>query len=427
MDRTALELLANQPARIGRWCGQQLLTDELHGAWMRQMIAGTGDMTLLSHRGSYKTSCLALSMTISLLVHPRRNMLFLRKTDDDVTEVIRQVKQLLATDAMRYLSARLYGSPVNLIRSDMHSLSTDCYAAPRGAPQLVGQGIGGSLTGKHADLIFTDDIVNLQDRVSGQERERTRLVYQELQNIRNPGGRIINTGTPWHPDDAISLMPNPARWDCYSTGLLTPGQIEKLRQVMTPSLFAANYELKHIAREDALLDTPPRFTAEEGLLRDGIAHIDAAYGGADYTALTCAQRTADGFVLYGRLWHRHVGEVIDEILGECDRLVCGPIYVETNGDKGYLARELRMRGAMVRPYAERLPKAVKISAYLRRYWPGTWLLEGTDRAYVDQLMDYSEHAAHDDAPDSAACVLRILERQGGRLPLAPAGVPFLCK
>ena len=412
MDKTALELMVKEPARVGRWCGQALLTDELHGQWMRQMIGGTGDMTLLSHRGSYKTSCLAMSMAISLVAHPRKNMLLLRKTDDDVTEVIRQVRQILGSDAMRLLSAKLYGTPVKVIRGDMHALTTDCYAAPRGAPQLVGQGIGGSLTGKHADIIFTDDIVNLQDRFSAQERERTRLVYQELQNIRNPGGRIINTGTPWHPDDAISLMPHAARWDCYRTGLLTPGQIEKLRQVMTPSLFAANYELKHIAREDALLDTPPRFTADEGLIRDGIAHIDAAYGGADYTALTCGQRTADGFVLYGRLWHGHVGEVIDEILADCDRLRCGPIYVETNGDKGYLARELRMRGAMVRPYAERLPKAVKIGVYLRKHWQRTRILEGTDPAYLDQLMDYADLAAHDDAPDSAACTLRLLERLG---------------
>ena len=410
MDARALELLAREPARVGRLCGQERLTDDLHGAWMRRMIAGQGDMTLLSHRGSYKTTCLAVSMAIILATQPTKNLLFLRKTDDDVTEIIRQVKQLLASDAMRCLTARLYGTPVEVIRGDMHTLWTDCYTAPRGAPQLLGQGIGGSLTGKHADVVITDDIVNLQDRLSPLERQRTRGVYQELQNIRNPGGRIINTGTPWHPEDAIALMPAPERWDVYSTGLLTPGQIEKLRQVMTPSLFAANYELKHIAREDALLDTPPRFTEDETLLRDGVAHIDAAYGGSDYTALTCGKRIGDEVVLYGRLWRGHVDAVVDEILAECDRLLCGPIHVETNGDKGYLARELRLRGAMIRPYFERLPKAVKIGSYLRKWWPSTVFLAGTDPDYLSQLLDYSDHAAHDDAPDSAACLLRILER-----------------
>lgn len=63
---------------------------------------------------------------------------------------------------------------------------------------MLGIGIGGSLTGKHADIVITDDIVNLRDRMSAAERERTIAVYRELQNIKNRGGRIINTGTPWH-------------------------------------------------------------------------------------------------------------------------------------------------------------------------------------------------------------------------------------
>lgn len=414
MDKAALELLLLQPAQVGRWCGQTRLRDEPHGTWIREMLSGREDMTLLAHRGSYKTTCLAVSAAIRLVTHPRENLLLMRKTDDDVTELVRLVKLMLQSDAMRSLTGRLYGSPVGLLRSDAFSLTTDCYAAPRGASQLVAQGIGGSLTGKHADVILTDDIVNLQDRVSEAERERTRAVYQELQNIRNPGGRIINTGTPWHPDDAISLMPHPQRWDCWRTGLLTPGQIEKLRQVMTPSLFAANYELKHIAREDVLLATPPRFTGEERLLRDGLAHVDAAYGGRDFTALTCGRMTDEGPALYGRLWRGHVDEALDEILRECDRLQCWPIYVELNGDKGYLAREMRLRGALVRGYTERMPKAVKISGYLRKWWPRVRFLSGTDPAYLAQLTEYTDHAAHDDAPDSAACLLRLLEQRGGQ-------------
>lgn len=55
-------------------------------------------------------------------------------------------------------------------------------------------GIYASLTGKHADIVITDDIVNIKDRVSRAEREKTKLQYQELQNVKNRGGRFINTG-----------------------------------------------------------------------------------------------------------------------------------------------------------------------------------------------------------------------------------------
>lgn len=63
----------------------------------------------------------------------------------------------------------------------------------RGKSQLLGSGIKVSITGKHADIIITDDIVNVKDRVSKAERELIKLHYMEYH-----GGRFVNTGTPWH-------------------------------------------------------------------------------------------------------------------------------------------------------------------------------------------------------------------------------------
>ena len=379
---------------------------------MQEMLLGQEDMTLLAHRGSYKTSCLAFAMAAMLMAYPRRNILFMRKTDEDVIEVIRQVKKLLESEALQHLARMIYGTKVDILRTDMFTVQTTCYASVKGAPQLIGMGIGGSLTGKHADIVITDDIVNLHDRISPAERRRTRQVYQELQNIRNPQGRIINTGTPWHPEDAISLMPNIRRCDCYHTGLLSEEEILRLRRAMTPSLFAANYELKHVAAEGALFGECPPLDGDPSLLRDGIAHVDAAYGGEDCTVLTCGKVVGDKLLLYGRLWRGHVDRAMDEILTECDRLLCGPILCETNGDKGYVAREMRMQGGPVRPYAESMNKHVKIATHLRKWWPRIIFCKGTDRAYIDQILDYTESAAHDDAPDSAACLVRALERSG---------------
>ena len=322
--------------------------------------------------------------------------------------MLRQVAGILQSEAMQHISTYLTGQPVQLLQSTAFDLTTSCFLSPRGVAQLHGQGIGGSLTGKHADVIFTDDIVNLQDRLSAAEREHTISIYQELQNIRNPGGRIINTGTPWHKEDAISRMPNILRYDCYSTGLFTRQEIQRLRSEMTPSLFAANYELQHIASDDALFGRVPVFTDDESLLRDGIAHLDASYGGADGTAFTCGKRSGRSITLYGRLWHRHVDDVLPEVLSEARRLLCGPIYLETNGDKGYLMRELRRQGVQVRPYTEHMNKYVKIASILRKHWQDITFLSGTDPAYLTQILDYTEGAPHDDAPDSAACIVRAL-------------------
>ena len=412
MDRETFELLTRRPAEAGRAAGFTLLRDEPHNRWLRRMILSREDTTLLAHRGSYKTTCLSLALAILMCLEPGKTLMLLRKTDADVAEVIRQVRGLLLSPVMQAATERLWGQPVRIRQVSQSELTTSCCATPRGAAQLRGQGIGGSLTGRHADILFTDDIVNLSDRLSPADRRYTLTVYEELQNIRNPGGRLVNTGTPWHPEDAVSRMPNVLRADCYSTGLLTDGEIARLRASMAPSLFAANYELRHIAGEDALFPDPPNMTAaDDRLLYGGIAHLDAGYGGGDGTALTLGARGGGGFVLLGRRWSRHVDTALEEITELCGRFRCAPLYCETNGDRGYVARALRERGLAVRPYAERMNKFLKISAHLRPHWRDIRFHPGTDPAYLREIAAYSPFAAHDDAPDSAASLMRLLERR----------------
>ena len=103
-----------------------------------------------------------------------------------------------------------------------------------------------------------------------------------------------------------------------------------------------------------------------------------------------------------------------EIQAECGRLRCAPLHLEVNGDKGYLARELRRLGVAVHPYTERMNKHIKIATLLRKWWPHVSLLRGTDPKWINQITGYTEGAAHDDAPDSAASLVRALERGGMR-------------
>lgn len=406
----ALALLRD-PVALGKALGYDDFRHGLHDVWIKRMVSPGEDMTLQAHRGSYKTTCLCVAIAEMMMRYRDRNIIFLRKTDADVVEVVKNVQRILEHPVMRGIFLALTGEELAIIKATGAEITTSAYCAPRGASQLLGIGTSGSLTGKHADIIITDDIINLKDRLSAAERQRTRSVYQELQNIRNPGGRIINTGTPWHKDDAFAIMPAPERFDCYSTGLLSPEKLEQLKKSMEPSLFAANYELKHIAAEDALFPTFPGTTEDADCLRDGIAHIDAAYGGEDYTALTCGRRDGDTLYLYGRLWRAHVDTLMDAITAECDRLMCSPIYCETNGDKGYLGRELKRRGVQVRMYQEKQNKYSKIATFLRKWWGNVVFLAGTDPEYIAQIMDYTEQAEHDDAPDSAACVCRIFDRR----------------
>ena len=401
------------PAILGRALGYKDFREDLHGEWIKRMVTATGDMTLQAHRGSYKTTCLCVAMALIMIWQPWKNIIFLRKTDSDVAEVVKSVNRILSSEIIRDIYRALTGGELEVARNTSSEITLNIYAAPRGASQLLGIGIGGSITGKHADIIITDDIVNVKDRISHAERERTKAVYMELRNICNPGGRFINTGTPWHKEDAFELMPEPEMWDCYHTGMLSESQLDELRHSMSPSLFAANYELRHIASENALFSTAPSFTDDETLLYDGIAHVDAAYGGEDSTAFTCGKRRGDKLYMYGKKWNGHVDTVLDYIISEAIRLRCGPIMCESNADKNFLMKEIQRNGYRARSYTETENKFIKISTYLRKWWDNIIWLEGTDREYIAEIMDYTEDAAHDDAPDSAACVARYFDKRGG--------------
>ena len=404
-----LTFMVRHPEVVGIAVGFKDLT-ALHGRWIQEMVAGEGDYTLQAHRGSYKSSTLAVAIGLLMIFQPQRNIIFLRKADNDVAEMLGMVRKILKNDLMYDIVNVLYEIPLRITETAADHLSTNLWDSPMGAPQLLGIGIKSSITGKHAHYVITDDICNISDRISKAERERTKMQYDELQNIRNRGGRIINLGTPWHKDDVFSKMPNIHRYDCYSTGLISRKKLEELRRSMAPSLFAANYELKHIASGSAFFEKAPDFFEDDSVLMDGISHIDAAYGGGDGTAFTCGVRIGDDIYLYGRLWHKHVDQALPEIMTLADRFQCWPLYCEDNGDKGFLKKELNARDYYAKSYTESQNKMIKITTYLRKWWKHIVFLEGTDAEYIDQIMDYTEHADHDDAPDSAACVCRILDK-----------------
>lgn len=380
---------------------------ETHNEWMKRILYGSGDWTLQAFRGSYKTTSVSVSLALLLMLMPNMRIAFMRKTDKDVAEVLAQVQRMLERPETKAISTLIWGTQVRVVRANQTELSTNLTNDPRGSAQLTGMGINGSLTGKHFDRIFTDDIVNLKDRKSRAERENTKSVYMELQNVRNRGGRIINTGTPWHVDDAFSIMPDAEKWDCYSMpDVFTEADAVEIKKRMTPTLWAANYELRHIASDDVIFTDPVR-GADAEMVANAQCHVDAAYYGEDWTAFTAMQYRDGRYYVYGRCWRKHVDDCMDEIMREYNRLRLGKLWMETNADKGYSARALKQRGARTVTYSEHQNKHVKIVTYLKGVWPEVVFCNGTDDEYINQICDYTEDAEHDDCPDSLSSLIRI--------------------
>ena len=413
MNEKLIRSIKQHPVKYAHLLGFTLLT-EMHNDWIRSMLLEPEDYTLLGHRGSYKTTCLSVAIALLIILRPNKTIFFIRKTDDDVIEIVAQVQKILTSGLFGYLVREIYGVELELTTASAYKIDTNLNDSNRGQVQLQGMGLNGSITGKHADYVFADDIVNVKDRVSRAEREQTKRQYQELQNVKNRGGRIYNTGTPWHKDDCVSvLMTNVHRWTVYDTGLISDAQQQHLRDSMSPALYAANYELKHIADADAIFTAAnwlENTDENRALIYNGSAQVDAAYNGSDFTAYTIFHELDDGRIIgYGNMWRQHVDDCTPAIVALHQHYRAGSLHEETNADKGYSGDKFEDHGLIVNTYHESMNKYIKIATYLRSNWGRIWWIADTSPEYIAQILDYTEHAEHDDAPDSAASLLRQMD------------------
>ena len=403
----AIKFLREKPIKFAHLLGFSKLID-IHNEWIREMLLGKDDYTLEAHRGSYKTTCVSIAIVLIMILLPTRRILFMRKTDDDVKEVINQVRKILESPITQVFVNAIYGISLKLLVSNATELSTNLVVDAKGSSQLVAISAGSNLTGRHFDIIFDDDIINVKDRISRAEREKTKIIYQELRNVLNRGGKMVNTLTTWHKDDASTLMADPHIYTWKDTGLISEEEIQEIKESMSPSLFSANYELRHIASEDVIFQNPVLSDDDTILYNATFCHIDASYGGEDYTAFSIVKKHTGKYYVLGRLWSKAVDECTDEIIALRQKYLVGKIACETNGDKGYLAKALREKGERVLTYHEDTNKYIKIVTHLKADWKDVVFVKGTDQAYIDQILDYNEYAEHDDAPDSLACMIRLL-------------------
>lgn len=108
---------------------------------------------------------------------------------------------------------------------------------------------------------------------------------------------------------------------------------------------------------------------------------------------------------------KHVEECYSEIMADYEKFMCDRLYSENNADKGFVARDLRGLGCRVQSYTEKQNKYLKIVTFLKAIWKDLIFVSGSDQEYINQICDYFEEAEHDDAPDDAASLARILYRK----------------
>ena len=102
-----LQIIKNEPYKLGHLVGFDLLT-LMHNEWIKDFVFGKEDCTYLVHRGSYKTVSVSIAIALLLLLRPDKTIMFMRKTDNDVAEIIKRVGSILQTDIWQAMAHDLY-------------------------------------------------------------------------------------------------------------------------------------------------------------------------------------------------------------------------------------------------------------------------------------------------------------------------------
>lgn len=408
LDEYLLDLYDN-PHKIGWLLGYDKLF-EIHSEWIKYLFDSKSGSTtvLMGHRGSYKTTALVVGIIRNLIFRPNQLMSITRKSFTDAQKIVSEVKQHFDRDPLRELYWMIgvkepkgeiwTGNAINVAtRSKVaKERNLECY------------GIGTAITGSHFDKMLLDDIVTVEDRVSAARREATKYAYYEYINIAKTtaAGTISVSGTPWHKNDAYEVMPPAKKYSIYDIkpAILTPEQIAEIKRTQPASLFAANYELKHIADEQKLFGDPKYCSWD--VSKKAVGLCDPAYGGEDSTALTLMYMDGEKIVVRGWLRKQNIAELYDWVVGKMFEFNAAPLYLETNGDKGYALRDFQRIFPATNGYEERMNKHVKIITFIKKHWQNIYFADDCDPQYMEQIVDYDENAPHDDAPDSLASLIR---------------------
>jgi hypothetical protein len=217
--------------------------------------------------------------------------------------------------------------------------------------------------------------------------------YQIWNKHKYPDGRDVEVEK--YTSIQINPVDNPYNSSDYLSSLAE----------LTPAM-RKRFEKGEYGTDERLLFTSPLMDGVIGA--DAIMHIDAAYGGEDTTAITVGDKCNNR---YGKVFFDHVDNHIGEIKSIFDRYKCRKCYCEANGDKGYLAKSLRVAHIPTEVYYEKENKVIKIASILYPVWKNLHWVKETDNNYMNQILDWCETTRapdKDDAPDSAASLQRII-------------------
>ncbi len=409
-----VKTIRKYPHVLGLLAGKDKLTP-MHSTWMRYILDSPSERVLMAHRGSYKTtSVVEIGLIWYLMFHPDARIALIRKSFTQAAECIRNIANIMLQPEIKDLLEFVWGTSWKFTVRREGKLELSVKRTKTKEVSLTAKGLDSAITGDHYDFALADDCEDLQDRISDAAREKTIMVMNEFRaNIMDRGRHMCFLGTPWHMRGLYSTLPPALKYPISKTNLISAEEEQKIRAKTTPTLFAINYLLEFENEEDLPFKDPFIGTWHDGLVSNIRAHVDAAYDGDHYCALTIMGRLPDGKLnAVGFTYQGNIKDWLGDIAQKLVYYKCNKIYIEDNADRGYSADVLKLHPLIkehhiwVLDYHEKMTKEVKISTFLGEVWKDIEWARETDNAYFEQCVDWRPKSLPDDAPDSCASLIR---------------------
>lgn len=400
-----------------RWHGQA--TPELHrrlALWIAgRLTAGEQRLLLLAFRNSGKSTLLGLLAAWLLSRDPDHRILVLAAEHALATKLSRFARRVVERHP---LCAALRG------KGGATSWSDDSFTVLRKGtwrdPSLLARGIGGNITGAHADTVICDDVEVPNTCGTAGRRDWLRERLTEVEHILTPGGLQVFAGTP---HTYYSIYADQPREEAGEEAAFLNGfrrcvvpvvnpdgvsawperfpaeQVEAMRRRVGPSVFASQMLLQPQRPEAARLDpaTMQRYDDEVDLVErnrqpqlsiGGVRMVaasawwDPAYGGhkkGDGSTIAAVFVDGEGRYWLHRILYLKVDPTssVDPATQQCRQVAkllaelhLPSVALESNGIGGFLPGILRRElsrqgvGASVVSASSRTNKGQRILAAL---------------------------------------------------------------
>lgn len=286
--------------------------------------------------------------------------------------------------------------------------------------QITGYGAGQRTAKKFSGFLAIDDPNKPADIYSDTLRNKVIQYYSGtlLSRLNNSKVPIINIQQRLHVEDLSGILISKYDYETIKRPLLVNGVCqlpkqyneERLKEIQLDELtFLAQYQQEPTEWiNDAFKGLKWADDKETDFIYNGISHVDKGFDGTDGTAFTIGSEKNGIIYLFGKLWEgKHIDDCLTDITFYRQQFRSGTNFTEKNDDKGYLGKTFPNTAT----YQESMNKHFKIMTYLYPNWKRIKFIRGTDEAYIRQIQGYSEKATHDDAPDSAASLIRYLKER----------------